>query len=531
MKKLFGVILIIAALSGFGPASVDAGEPDMVIVIHFADRDAAYDALRPFRLTYEDVRDTWARALVKPSILPKIEALGFDVEVLWEDARERARDRREAMGDRWTSYTATVGEMQGLATSYPDIVRLHNIGQTVQNRDIWVMEITDNPDTDEPDEPEVRLVGNIHGDEYMSLELMRLLMQYLTSNYGSDPEVTDLVNSREIWIQPSVNPDGHEIGSRYNANGVDMNRNHGYMWAGGGSGPFSEPELQVFREWSLNRNFTTSLSFHGETTYFNYTWNFSAEDVPDKQLLEDWGAVYVLDNGYTVTEGWDWYQTNGDTNDWSYGCRGSLDVTIETPHYSENWIQQEFDENINGMLYTIEIAGYGLTGIVTDVNTGQPLEAMVLVHQVPMPVFTDPLAGDYHRALQAGTYDITVWANGYAPATVTNIAVASEDVTVRNVQLSPNYAHYAMQVAWTTIDDYYESNSANWPNYMWPHNALGPADDVPGSLGENCVFTFDMGAGFEIEDLPGNDMIVYEAASAGDGDEGCQVYGSSGGFL
>lgn len=506
-------------------------DPDMVVKILYDDRDTAYDLLQPLRLTYEDVQPTWARALAKMNQLIKIREMGFEVEVLWEDAARRAAFKKEAMGERWTSYSSVVSTMQSIASSYPDIVRLHNIGQTVQSRTIWVMEITDNPDEDETDEPEVRMVGNIHGDEYMSLEIMRLLMDYLTSNYGTDPDVTDLVNNREIWIQPSVNPDGHENGSRYNANGVDMNRNHGYMWAtGGGSYAFSEPELQHFREYSLQRNFSTSLTFHGEAEYYNYTWNFTGENCADKTMLIDWGNTYVIDNDYTVIEGWDWYQTNGDTNDWSYGCRGSMDVTIETPHYSEGYIQSEFDENINGILYFIEVAGYGISGVVSD-STGNPLEATVLVNERPMVVYTDPVAGDYHRPLQAGTYSITVWANGFTPQTITGITVANQATTAVDVVLTPSYTHHALQTAWTQIDDYYESNSASWADYMWPHNALGPADNVPGSLGRGCIVVYDMGTGFDIIDQPGNDFMVTEAASAGDGDEQCAVYGSSGNFL
>ncbi|MBN1297798.1 carboxypeptidase regulatory-like domain-containing protein, partial [bacterium] len=482
--RIFGKVLIVGMAIGMIAGTVSAIDPEveMVIKITFDDRATAIAALRPLRLTYEDVQATEARAIAPRIVVQKIQHMGYGVEILWDDVRDRAAFRRKAMGERWTGYSALVTQMQTLATQYPDIVRLHAIGQSVQGRTIWVMEITDNPDVDETDEPEVRLAGNIHGDEFMSMELMSLLMVYLTDNYGSDPDVTFFVNNREIWVQPSINPDGHELGTRSNANGVDMNRNHGYMWTYAGSGPFSEPELQAFRAWSLQRNFTTSLSFHGEEEYFNYTWNFTAENCPDKQLLIDFGNEYVIDNGYVVVEGWDWYQTNGDTNDWSYGCRGGLDVTIETPHNSESYIQSEFDENINGILYTIEIAGYGISGVVTDTNTGAPLEATVLVHQAAMPVYTDPLAGDYHRALLPGTYDMTVWANGYAPATITGIAVTSQNTTIRDVQLTPNYEYNALHVAWTTIDDYYETNSEEWPNSMWPHNALGPADNVPASL-------------------------------------------------
>ncbi|MBN1550400.1 carboxypeptidase regulatory-like domain-containing protein [bacterium] len=506
-----------------------AGAQDMVVKINYHDRNLAYDQLRPLRLTYEDVQLNWARALASPKQLEQIQELGFDVDVLYEDSRIRAEERRIAMGDRWTSYSSVVSTMQSIAAAHSDICRLHNIGTSVQNRSIYVMEITDNPDTDEIDEAEVRMAGNIHGDEYVSLEIMVLLMQYLTDNYGTDPDVTYLVNNREIWVQPSINPDGHENGTRYNANGVDLNRNHGYMWNYGGSGPFSEIELHRFRDYSLTRNFSMSLSFHGEAEYFNYCWNFTGENAFDKTHMHALGNVYTSWNGYTNIEGWDWYQTNGDTNDWSYGCRGDFDTTIETPGYSESSIQTDWNDNRDAMLYIIEQAAYGLSGVVTDANTGQPLEALVTVTQHPIPVYTDPVAGDYHRPLQAGTYTISVWANGYSPSVVSGLTVVNGATTYQDVTLLPNYEYYAMHVAWNILDDYYEQNSSSY-HEGWPHNALGPVDGIPCSLGKNCILALDMGEGFEIQDNPGMDFVVYEA-DVGDGDEGFTIYGSTGGFL
>ncbi len=529
MKK--SVYIFVAVLVFSAAFCSAATPPDMVVTIHFQDKNLAYTQLKPLHLVFEDVQKDLARALVKPGQLDKIQAMGYDVDVLYSDSRIRAEERRQALKNRdwYKTYAEMVTELQQIATDYPDITRLHNIGQTVQNRDIYVLEITDNPDVDEPDEAEVRIIGNIHGDEFMSMELMRKLIELLTGSYGSDPDITNLVDNREIWIQPSVNPDGHEAGTRYNAHGVDMNRNHGYMWNYGGSGPFTEPELQHLREYSLERNFSMSLTFHGEAEYFNYCWNFTGENAFDKTYLNALGQQYTSWNGYTNIEGWDWYQTNGDTNDWSYGCRGDFDVTIETPGYSGSSITQDWNDNKDAMLYIIEQSAYGISGVVTDAVTRAPLEALVTVAQHPIMVYTDPVAGDYHRPLQSGTYDITVWANGYAPVTISGIHVNANQTTVQDVALTPNYEHYAMHVCWNIIDDYYETNSASW-HEGWPHLALGPPDNVPGSLGKSCTLALDMGAGFEVQDIPGTDFIVYEA-DVGDGDEGFSIYGSSNGFL
>ena len=61
------------------------------------------------------------------------------------------------------------------------------------------VKITDNPD-DEENEPEVRICGNHHGDEYMSAELPLNLALLLVENYSSDPnDLLKWSDNREIW--------------------------------------------------------------------------------------------------------------------------------------------------------------------------------------------------------------------------------------------------------------------------------------------------------------------------------------------
>ena len=85
------------------------------------------------------------------------------------------------------------------------------------------MKISDNVTVAE-DEPEFRYISSLDGNEVVGKEMCMYLINYLVDNYGTDPVVTDLVNSEEIWIMPSANPDGTANASRYNANGFDLNR-------------------------------------------------------------------------------------------------------------------------------------------------------------------------------------------------------------------------------------------------------------------------------------------------------------------
>ena len=84
-------------------------------------------------------------------------------------------------------------------------------------------------------EPMMKYVGNMHGNEVISRQVLIYLAEYLAAHYGSEPRVTRLLNNTEIFLLPSLNPDGYESSvegacdnnrrGRNNANNVDLNRN------------------------------------------------------------------------------------------------------------------------------------------------------------------------------------------------------------------------------------------------------------------------------------------------------------------
>jgi|GEM_PF-3214707 len=419
--------------------------------------------------------------------------------------------------DDFHSYSEMTWELQNITAMYPGITNLYDLGASVQGRTIWGLKITDYPDLEEK-EPEVRIAGLHHGDELMSAELPLLLAWYLVENYSLDNYISELVNSTEIWIIPMVNPDGREAtpSTRRNANNVDLNRDYGYMWNGGGSSPspFSQPETQIIRDHALDNNFVLSLSFHTSGDIVNYIWNYKPHPTPDDVMVTNLSNLYGSYNDYWVVRGYDWYQTRGDTNDFSYGCRGDIDWTIEVQNTN---IPQAWIYNKEGMLEIIDAADRGLTGVVIDNVTGQPLSATIWAEEAYWPCFTDPKMGDYHRLLFPGNYTVHFQANGYQEK-ILNVEVApGDEPTVLNVSLNRGDNYFAYQVCWCNFyDPYgYPNNFQNNPTEAI--SALGPPDNISASLGVGGEIVLDMGHTGQLFNGPGVDFTVFEGDSTPDG--------------
>lgn len=132
------------------------------------------------------------------------------------------------------NYVAMERFLKELNANYPNITRLYSIGSSVQGRELYVMEVTKDPGKHSSEKPEVKYVGNMHGNEVVGREMLLLLLRYLCENYGNDERVTRLVETVRLHVLPSMNPDGYEISKegdvygvkgRANAMDVDLNRN------------------------------------------------------------------------------------------------------------------------------------------------------------------------------------------------------------------------------------------------------------------------------------------------------------------
>jgi hypothetical protein len=499
--KMIVILLILAA--AFAPVSA-AGRYDLM-KLRITDSKQVRTLERAGCVVNGPDRDGKMLVDVPYERIAELNRAGFALELVKPDIREFYR--RNATDARYHTYTEIKDTFMLLAQNNPNICRFETLGRASNDSLLFALKITRNPDIAE-DEPELMFEGAIHGDEKCGTEAVFAMAEYLVSNYGVDPLVTQLINTREIWIETPGNPYGHINDVRENANGVDCNRDYGYMWDGWGGSPaaFSQPESRLLAQLALRKAFNHWTEYHGGTTMISTPWSYSpfgARDSMEIQYLaQQWHNVtgYDYGPGYRVM-----YEIHGASKDYNYGAFGGYGQTVEDCIYktppAESLPQICLRER-NAMLQELQLVNRGVRGIVSDSITGAPIRARVKPMPISYPSFCDSI-GDYHRYLRPGTWTVKFEANGYRTKTISNVVVSDDTVTHLNVVLAPDTLQ-PVSLFRTIICDIKDENVIP----STPDAAFGLHDGQRSSLGQGGWAVFDFRQ--RIYNLPGNDFTVYE---------------------
>ncbi|MGB0839302.1 MAG: M14 family zinc carboxypeptidase [Chitinophagales bacterium] len=288
------------------------------------------------------------------------------------------------------TYAELLQELDDMATAYPNLITAKAPIDTIlthEDRPIYWLKISDNPNQDETDEPEVLYDALIHAREPASMQQMIFYMWYLLENYEKDDEIKFLVDNTEMYFIPCINPDGYVFNEtstggagfgfwrknrRDNGDGtigVDLNRNFGYEWGLDDNGsspetdsnvyrgpaPFSEPETRAIKSFCESHEIQIALNYHTYTDLLIYPWGFIASfETPDSMEFRAYAAEATLQNNYTYGTGDQTvgYLVNGDTDDWMYGEQTTKDKIISmTPEVGGDddggfWPDQENIETL-----------------------------------------------------------------------------------------------------------------------------------------------------------------------------------------
>lgn len=468
-----------------------------------------------------EIYGTYGLMDVTPVELEKVKSSGLRYEVMIQDLNDFYKDfwlkknNSSNRADKYHTYDEIISLMDSLVNAFPGICKKISFGTSVQNRQLCCLKISDNVNTDET-EPEVLFDGGIHGDEIGAAENTARFARHLCVNYNKDSEITTLINNREIWIYPMINPDGRVNVSRYNGNQVDINRDWGYMWNGEGSskGTYSQPETKAMRNCIYSNQFVIHLNCHSGSENVFYPWCHRPAHAPDYSNFSKLATTYASSSNYSnlvcMQSNAD-YATTGELDDCSYGINGSMGMVLEistNKQPSEADMIKYYNYNVPAMIALLNYAGYGVEGLVADSLTGKPVQAVLFMDGF-YPVYADPVAGDYHKYLLSGTHSIKVVANGYAPKVITQVNVVDKKSTVVNIQLQPLKGHHIYKVVSAAIPGNNPADEGNTPA------VIGSPDNVSYSLGKGGTIIVDLQ--YPAVDISGNEIKVVEGDASAEG--------------
>ena len=344
-------------------------------------------------------QDSHVELVARPGDLAWLDGAGLRYDTVHDDlaAFYATRSRGPNFG-LFHTYSEATDWLDQMHIDYPDVVSAKwSLGTSHEGRDIWCVRVSDNPEVDESDEPEILFDGMHHAREIMASEMVLMLIDHLGSEYGDDPEITWLLDNREIYLVPIVNPDGVVYNEATDPNGggmwrknrrnngggsygVDPNRNYPYEWVGPGSssdpwsdvyrGPSagSEPEVQAVMALINAHAFVTAQSFHTYSNLTLYPWGYTASNSPDEAIFQHMAGIMTQYNGYEPGQAPELlYEVNGSSCDWVYGAQGEhpmcLAFSNEIGGYNDGFWPDEsrrealFNENLWPSLYQIMCAG------------------------------------------------------------------------------------------------------------------------------------------------------------------------------
>ena len=361
--------------------------------------------------------------------------------------------------------------LRAYTKAYPNITRLDSVGKTSQGRDLWALRITsDAKQPRPPGRPMFKYVGNMHGDEVVGREVLLYLIQHLCDHYGSDDTTTSLVDSTDIYIMPSMNPDGYEKSTpgqcdysvgRENANGVDLNRDFPDQFDTHSNAHARQPETEAIMKWITSNPFVLSGNLHGgavvasypfDDSEFHHTFGYYSRS-PDDAVFQHLAHVYA-DNHATmhqnvdrcdgdsfpggITNGAYWYDVTGGMQDFNYLHSNCFEITMELScckFPAASTLPGEWRKNKDALIAFMQETHRGIKGFITDTNGNPVVGADVKVEGINHSV-KSASHGDYWRLLVPGTYSITVEADGYTSVTRHRVHVAQDKPTVVNFTLT-----------------------------------------------------------------------------------------------
>ncbi|XP_026017796.1 carboxypeptidase Z-like isoform X1 [Astatotilapia calliptera] len=314
------------------------------------------------------------------------------------------------------------------------IARTYSIGRSMEGRELLVIEFSNNPGEHELLEPEVKYIGNMHGNEVLGRQLLIYLAQHLCSEYLLGNErIQTLINTTRIHILPSMNPDGYELAvsgvsdnnydfeqedqrydswniGRNNAQNIDLNRN------------FPDLTSIVYRR-RRQKGYRTDHILIPDYYWFGKVFKFiaatyaNAHETMSNENARCGSSRTQSQKG--IVNAAQWSSLAGGMQDFNYLHTNCFEVTVNVGcdrFPPEEELAFAWHENQESLLSFMETAHRGIKGIVKDEKGNAIKGARISVRGIQHDITTAE-NGDYWRLLTPGIHIVSASGQGYTRAT------------------------------------------------------------------------------------------------------------------
>ncbi len=459
----------------------------------------------------------------------EFQKLGYEItlqtppSMMFEAEMWDGSNRAEYDWDQYPTYSAYENMMFQFAIDHPDMCEIIELGTLPSNRKILIAHINNGSGAGKP---KFLYTSTIHGDETTGWMLMLRWIDYLLEN-PTLPECANVLNNVDLYVGPNTNPDGTYHGgnntvngaTRYNANGVDMNRN--YADPHGGAHPDGNPyaqETEWFMQLAQENNFVMGANYHGGAEVMNYPWDNTHTLHADDQwyqlisheyadLTHQVSSGYMTDYNNGITNGAAWYMIGGGRQDYMNGYAECRELTIEcsnTKCPSGSQMPTFWNYNKNSIFAFVNQCLYGIHGTVVDAASKAPIGdatiTMVGHDDQYSTVSTQLPNGDFHRPIKAGTYNVRITKNGYEPYE-TQVTVAdgqTVNIEAQMVALEGIVADFTVDVTAVAVGGSVHFTDNSWgaqlTNWDWEFEGGTPAT----STDQNPTVTYNQAGTFGV---------------------------------
>lgn len=459
--KFLSLFLVFVAISIAISSSVAQAPTGYDIDILFEDKDQLLDALKYYDVPESPFHVTRASAnklelyTTSPEALKELQKRSNQVSIRSVHANYNGYYTYETMSAKLKSWQA----------AYPSRTRLFSLGKSVEGRELWCLEISPRPGIQSDFRPNVKYIGNMHGDEVVGRELLMSFIELLLTSDRDD--VRDLTNSMNIFIVPTMNPDGFARGTRGNKYYIDLNRSFPDQYR---RITTETVETVLMKDFLSRYQWTLSANFHGGDLVANYPWDGRPDNImvgfnpsPDDDVFKAISKAYARRNPgmmsnrqFTdgITNGAAWYVLFGGMQDFNYIQHGCMEITLEVSMNkwpSGDTLPQFWEQNRESMIDYFKEVNRGIRGVVLSKSTRMPISgAKVTVQSREITaVRTREGTGAYFRILQPGQYNLIFSAPGYVTETHRVMIPANQgNSSVRfDVMLTPSQGPNSIPIA------------------------------------------------------------------------------------